>query len=207
MNPGANRLLGLIIGSVLLFGCGEPLQLAESPQLPQTPLITLPTSTGAVPTAIQSPVVSATDVIASPTVAPSPTLVTNPTPSPAVIIVVPTTPPLTSEERWLARQIKRETFEAPRIYRARQPVVLLWFDPQTSQTLEIGRISGDIPAVAQFRLRGSEDRAIAVLYRIDVDFGLTAISEALRTRMAAAGYTQTVEAYVLLSDGIEEPAQ
>jgi len=46
-------------------------------------------------------------------------------------------------------------------------------------------------------LRGDQQAALEVPYRINNDFGLTSISEAVRARMQAAGYSQSVEAYVL----------
>jgi hypothetical protein len=36
-----------------------------------------------------------------------------------------------------------------------------------------------------------------------VDFGLTAISDAVRERMRNAGYTQSVEAYVFQADDVQ----
>ena len=62
----------------------------------------------------------------------------------------------------------------------------------------IGTISGEVPVQAEFLLRGAQQAALEVPYRINNDFGLTAISEAVRGRMEAAGYSQSVEAYVLL---------
>jgi hypothetical protein len=63
--------------------------------------------------------------------------------------------------------------------------------------LPIGTVSGEFPAQAEFILRGAQQAAFEVPYRINNDFGLTAISDAVRERMKAAGYTQSVEAYIL----------
>ena len=63
--------------------------------------------------------------------------------------------------------------------------------------MPIGTISGEFPAQAEFILRGAQQAALEVPYRINNDFGLTAISDAVRERMKAAGYAQSVEAYVV----------
>ncbi len=70
----------------------------------------------------------------------------------------------------------------------------------TGQSLEIGTIRGEFPAQAQFILRNDRRPALEVPYRINQDFGLTAISEAVRARMNAAGYTESVEAYIEQSE-------
>lgn len=80
---------------------------------------------------------------------------------------------------------------------------LLWYDPLTSQSLEIGTIQGAFQAQAQFVLRESQQPALEVSYRINSDFGLTAISEAVRSRMQAAGYTESVAAYVVYTDVVQ----
>jgi len=78
----------------------------------------------------------------------------------------------------------------------------MWYDPTTGQSLEIGTIRGEFPAQAEFVLRSNQHPALEVPYRINVDFGLTAISEAVRDRMKAAGYTESVEAYIERSDAV-----
>ena len=85
-------------------------------------------------------------------------------------------------------------------YIARNPVTLWWYDPLTNQSVPIGTISGEFPVQAEFILRGAQQAALEVPYRINADFGLTAISEAVWERMKAAGYSQSVEAYVLRTD-------
>ncbi len=75
----------------------------------------------------------------------------------------------------------------------------------TGQTLEIGILLGDVPVQARFRLRTTGESAFEVPYRINQDFGLTAISEAVRSRMEAAGYTVSVEAFLLESDAVQAP--
>lgn len=103
------------------------------------------------------------------------------------------------------QQIDREALDPPQIYRVVRRTPLFWFDPVTGQTLEIGTLIGDIPVQARFRLRSTGEAALEVPYRINNDFGLTAISEAVRSRMEAAGYTVSVEAFVLESDAIQAP--
>lgn len=208
---------------IILVGCGEPLQLDGTPGLPRTPLIVPATSTsGALFPSATASGVAATEAANTvvPSAAPEPSAIpepsttatpaavaATPSPSPAVIIVLPTAPGSTSEDRWLAQQLSREEFDPPRNYTAVRPVELRWYDPQTGQSLEIGRILGDFPALAEVVLRGSQERALIVEYTINADFGLTAISEALRSRMASAGYTESVEAYVVLTDAVEPREQ
>jgi hypothetical protein len=67
----------------------------------------------------------------------------------------------------------------------------------------IGTINGEFPAQAEFTLRGEQQAALEVPYVINADFGLTAISEAVRERMKAAGYSQSVEAYVLRTADVQ----
>ena len=116
------------------------------------------------------------------------------------VIVVPLTQlPATNEERWRAQEQDRKVNDPPRIYVAKSPATLWWFDPLTSQSVPIGTLSGEFPVQAEFVLRSTQQAALEVPYRINNDFGLTAISEAVRERMKAAGYSQSVEAYVLRS--------
>ena len=116
---------------------------------------------------------------------------------PAVIVVPLTQMPATNEQRWRAQQQDRKVNDPPRIYVAPSAVTLWWYDPLTSQSVPIGTLSGEFPVQAEFILRGDQQAALEVPYRINNDFGLTAISEAVRARMQAAGYSQSVEAYVL----------
>jgi hypothetical protein len=119
------------------------------------------------------------------------------TPTPAVMVVPITREPETNEQRWRAQQQDRQVNDPPRIYVAPNPATLWWYDPLISQSVPIGTISGEFPVQAEFILRGAQQAALEVPYRINNDFGLTAISEAVRERMQAAGYSQSVEAYVL----------
>lgn len=92
--------------------------------------------------------------------------------------------------------------EPPRLYTARSHISLYWYDPTTGQTLEIGTLVGDFPVQAQFTFRPKNAPALEVPYRINTDFGLTAISEILKQRMNNAGYEQSVEAFVLVDERI-----
>jgi len=166
-----------------------------------TPLIrSTPRPTSAVPLATSAPSASAP-------VSPAPdsaTAIVTPTAFPvSPVVVQPQIPPTpTSEQQWLAQQVNRSPFEPPRGYIARSGAPLLWFDPRTGESLEIGTLLGAFTADAAFELRGTSQAAIAVPYRINKDYGLTAISDALIARMSAAGYTERVEAYVLLSEAV-----
>jgi len=110
--------------------------------------------------------------------------------------------PETNEQRWRAQEQDRQVIQPPQIYVASSLVPLLWYDPLTGQSLQIGMIFGEFPAQAGFTLRSTQQPALEVPYRINNDFGLTSISDAVRDRMRNAGYTQTVEAYIVTTDAI-----
>jgi len=202
--------LALIV--VVVAGCGQPLQI-NTPSPPPTtettgPLTPSPaagtapraTDIGAAPTANQ-PIEPTQALPATPTISVPPTSAA-PTATPAVIVVPQTAVPLNNEQRWRAQQENRVPFGQQRLYIANNDVKLLWYDPTTGQSLEIGTIRGEFPAQAQFILRSDRRPALEVPYRINQDFGLTAISEAVRARMKAAGYTNSVEAYIEQTDAI-----
>jgi len=152
------------------------------------------------PTANQ-PVETTQVAPATPTISSSPTISASaPSETPAVVVIPQTAVPLNNEQRWRAQQIERHVFDQQRLYIANNDVALLWYDPMTGQSLEIGTIRGEFPAQAQFILRNDRRPALEVPYRINQDFGLTAISEAVRARMNAAGYTESVEAYIEQSE-------
>lgn len=127
-----------------------------------------------------------------------------PTATPAVIVIPRTAVPLDNQQRWRAQQLDRRVFEGQIIYIANDNVPLLWYDPLTGQSLEIGTLRGEFPAQAQFVERSNQRPALEVPYRINQDFGLTAISEAIRERMRAAGYSESVEAYVELTEAVTQ---
>lgn len=209
---------------MVLAGCGQPMQIGTPTQTqvqsPLPPDITVQPSVTAInmpsaapPTQI-APELEATPAAAAtaePTAARTPTAGVTVTATtsltatliPAVIVVPATQPPTTSEGRWRAQEQDRNINDPPRIYIAKNPTTLWWFDPSTSQSLTIGTISGEFPVQAEFILRSTQQAALEVPYRINNDFGLTAISEAVRERMKAAGYTQSVEAYVLRTADIQ----
>jgi hypothetical protein len=111
--------------------------------------------------------------------------------------------PRTAEERWRAQQIDRAVLEGTRLYAAGEPVPLLWWDPLTGQAVEIGLVRGAFPVQATFTFRPTGEAALEVPYTINRDFGLSAISGAVRARMEAAGYTETVEAFIVDTDVVE----
>jgi len=197
----------------MLSGCGQPLQLnspgaqrtaraaSASAQPPSAVAITPADG----PSTITVPAGETTQpALASATPQPSApaTQVTNVTPLPSVVVIPQTAVPLTNEQRWRAQELERQPFDSERLYIANESVPLLWYDPMTSQVLEIGTIRGEFPAQAQFILQSNQRPALEVRYQINQDFGLTAISEAVRERMRAAGYTESVEAYIERTDGV-----
>jgi len=124
-------------------------------------------------------------------------------PTSSVIVVPRTVVPETNEQRWRAQEIDRQVIQPPQIYVAKSLVPLLWYDPVTGQSLQIGMIFGEFPVQAHFTLRSSQQPALEVPYRINNDFGLTSISDAVRDRMQNAGYTQSVEAYTIITDTVQ----
>ena len=213
----------MLLMVLVLAGCGQPMQIGTPSQVLMQPThlpndTALPSTTAnSVPSAAPSaqttaeldapPVATATlepTMGSVPTatleVAATPAQLIAATPTPAVIVVPLTRMPETNEQRWRAQQQDRKVNDPPRIYVVPSPTTLWWYDPLTSQSVLIGTISGEFPVQAEFLLRGAQQAALEVPYRINNDFGLTAISEAVRGRMQAAGYSQSVEAYVLRTD-------
>lgn len=108
----------------------------------------------------------------------------------------------TAEDRWRAQQIDRTVFPAVQIYQAQSQTSLYWYDPNTGQVLELGTIRGNFPAQARFVFRPTGQPALEIPYRINTDFGLTSVSEAILQRIQAAGFRDSVESFVYLSDTI-----
>ena len=214
----------MLVIVLMLASCGQPMQIG-TPSQTQVPSTRLPSAT-VLPTVIATSVPSAAPSAqatreldtppfsTAPAESPSgtgPTVEVEATPvvsitatlTPAVIVVPLTQIPETNQERWRAQQQDRKVNDPPRVYIAKNSVTLWWFDPLTSQAVPVGTISGEFPAQAEFTLRSAQQAALEVPYVINVDFGLTAISEAVRERMKAAGYSQSVEAYILRTADIQ----
>jgi hypothetical protein len=204
---------------LMLAGCGQPMQIGTPSQTRVGPTrfpsdtmlpMVIATSVPSAAPAQATPDLEAT-LFATAPIEPTATLMVEATPSgsitatmtPALIVVPLTQLPTTNEERWRAQQQDRKVNDPPTNYIAKNPTTLWWFDPLTSQSVQIGTISGEFPAQAEFTLRSAQQAALEVAYVINVDFGLTAISEAVRERMKAAGYSQSVEAYVLRTEDIQ----
>jgi hypothetical protein len=111
--------------------------------------------------------------------------------------------PQSNQQRWRDQQRSRQVLEPPQVYTAKSPVTLWWYDPLTGQSVAIGTLVGEFPVQALFTFWSEQRPALEVPYRINVDFGLTAISDAVRERMRNAGYTQSVEAYVFQADDVQ----
>jgi hypothetical protein len=208
---------------LVLAGCGQPMQIGTPSEAQSRPTQLSVDTTQPNVTAISMPSVAPpTQIIPEPDTTPSlntsqPSAGVGPTTevtattagpisatqTPAVIVVPLTQAPETNEQRWRAQEQDRKVNEPPRIYIAKNPVTLWWYDPLTSQSVPIGTLSGEFPAQAEFTLRSVQQAALEVPYRINNDFGLTAISEAIRERMKAAGYSQSVEAYILRTADIQ----
>jgi hypothetical protein len=197
----------MVLVAVFVAGCGQPLQINTPPAPPATELAGLPTAPpGASPTPSPGDVEATPDLNqpqATPEVPPSAAVTpAAPSSTPAVIVIPQTAVPLTSEQIWRAQELDRQIFDPKRLYIANDNVALMWYDPLSGQSLTIGTIRGEFPVQAQFILRSNRRPALEVPYRINNDFGLTAISEAARARMKAAGYAESVEAYVEQSEAV-----
>jgi hypothetical protein len=145
---------------------------------------------------------TATIPVSSTAALPAGTALASPTAAPDVVIVPRTPSPLNNQERWRAQEIDRQVLQTAQTYIAKNPVALLWYDPLAGQSLEIGTLIGEFTVQARFTLRSTNSPALEVPYRINFDYGLTSISDAVRERMQAAGYTESVEAYVVEAEGI-----
>lgn len=192
--------------AILVAGCAQPLPLQRPTAIsPNTATSQITVVAGADTLVPEATTGGAETVVPAPTAPITATEVA--TPASAVgtpIVIIPSTAvALSGEAAWQAQQANREDFGGERQYRANAPTSLFWFDPATGQNLEIGRLVGGFVATAQFELRSQNNaRALAVPYRINADYGLTAISPAVQARMEAAGYTDRVEAFVLLGDSV-----
>jgi hypothetical protein len=197
----------VLLSALVLAGCGQPLQIrpaaGKASPIPSGPAITaVPSSGGATPSQAAPP----SSYPATPEASPAPASPTAAEASPAPAPASPAAT-LTGEQLqaiWRAEQAERVDFAPPRTYLAQQPVELRWLDPRSGQSLVVGRLIGEFPAQATFKLRSSGLPALLVVYTIDQSFGLTAISPALKTRMRAAGIADTAETYVLLSTDIAQ---
>lgn len=209
----------------LLVGCGQPLQTntraASTEPSPPLMVVTViapaiaPSAPGsAATTAMPTPATQAPPAHAAPeasALATSPPIATEAVhpsttaqPGHPTVVIVPEIRPLTNEERWRAQQKDRVVFPEPRVYVARRPTTLYWYDPLSGQSLPVGTLLGPFTAQAAFTFVPANAPALEVPYRINGDFGLTSIAPSVRQRMAEAGYTEFVETYVLLSDAIEQ---
>lgn len=201
---------------MVLCGCSQPLPLqrptpvssnvapeAATVLLQQTFVAeaTVAVASAASPEATMA-LITPTDFVPTEGVIASPTAIATLVGTP-VVVVPPTQAALSGEAAWEAQQANRQNFGEERRYTATTAVSLFWFDPVTGQRLEVGRLIGGFVATAQFELRFQDNaEALAVPYRIDQDYGLTAISPAVKARMQAAGYNDRIEGYVLLGDSV-----
>lgn len=142
------------------------------------------------------------------TVAPTPTLPAVPAlplATPGAVeappLLVAPAPERSNEQRWREQQLDRQVLPAPRLYTTRN-AELCWYDPLNQQHVVLGRIGGDFLVQATFVLRDQGLPALEVPYRINVSYGLTALSPAHIERLKAAGYVDWVETYVLASPDV-----
>lgn len=201
------RFRWLLLIVLVLAGCGQPLQINTPSARATSAASSAPAASPAQrPTPASSPGAplqgTPTPGIIEQPGGTAATPVTLPADGTSIVVVPNTAVPLDNQQRWRAQQIGRQPFPERRVYYAAQPVPLLWFDPLNNQIVEIGTIIGDVTVQAQFTLRQTQQPALEVPYRINNDFGLTAISEAIRERMRAAGYTESVETYISQTEAV-----
>lgn len=202
---GIVRLAIIVVAVTALGGCMEALQNEGRPaQAPPAASVALPqpfepAKASAVPTTIGS---MAPDPA---TVAPTPTTrvvsalpPARPEGLEAPPLVIAPTPERSNEQKWRDQQADRQVLATPHLYTTRN-AELRWYDPLNQQHLVLGRISGDFLVQATFVLRDQGLPALEVPYRINVSYGLTALSPAHVERLRAAGYVDWVETYVLAS--------
>lgn len=116
-------------------------------------------------------------------------------------VIVPATPPaLSNEERWRDRQIDRQVFDSLQMY-VTSGSDLWWFDPVNQQHVRLGSFRGEFAAQARFRLP-ERGEALEVPYQVNQRYGITALSPAVLDRIAAAGYDEWIETYVLLTPNV-----
>jgi hypothetical protein len=117
---------------------------------------------------------------------------------------LPTTPSLTTEERWRAQQQDRVVFDGPLPF-VTSGSELWWYDPRNQQHVILGRLTGEFVAQAQFVLRGQGVEALEVPYQVNASYGLTALSPALLERIRAVGYeSDWIETYVFLTPNVTQ---
>jgi hypothetical protein len=183
----------------IIASCGQPIQpLSRTPLASRTPV-----------TEATANITEATSVTvdANSTAQATPETVADTTPVvEEVVINIQVTPRMratpTGDERWATFTTQRQLFDTPKRITTLQPTPLLWLDPRNGQVLEIGLLNGDFVATAQMVLTSDNSAAYEVDYRINQDFGLTSISEAVAMRMRDAGYAASVRAFVVITDNV-----
>jgi hypothetical protein len=184
---------------LIVTSCGQPIQpLSRTPLASRTPVTEATASTTEATTL---PVDANSTTVATPESTTEATSAVD-----TVVVNIEVTPRLratpTGDERWAAFTTQRQLFDTPKRITTLQPTPLLWLDPRNGQVLEIGLLNGDFVATAQMILTSDSSAAYEVDYRINQDFGLTSISEAVAMRMRDAGYAASVRAFVVITDNV-----
>lgn len=204
-------LAGVVVA--LLSGCLStlPTNIDVSGPLPATlPPLAQTLRASAVPMLLPSasvtvaPVVTHTATAALIVATPQPPTVVPPTPTipPAPTLVLPTLPSLSPEERWRAQQLDRQIFDPPRLYNTKRSE-LYWYDPVNQQKVLLGILSGDFMVQATFTFREDGQPALEVPYEVNRGYGITALSPAVLERIRAAGYSDWIETFVLLTHDVQ----
>jgi hypothetical protein len=111
---------------------------------------------------------------------------------------VPAVDVVSNETRWRNQQIERQVFPQLTSYFTSR-ADLFWYDPVNQQHVLLGSIGGLFQAQAQFKLAYNGADALEIPYQVNQGLGLTALSPALVARIQAAGYSDWIESYVILS--------
>jgi len=202
---GIVHLAMIVVAVVALGGCMEALQNEERPaQAPPAASLALPqpfatAEVPVAPTTVGSMAPDPATVVPTPTTPAVPALpsATSVAVAAPPLVIAPT-PERSNEQKWRDQQVDRQVLAPPHLYTTRN-AELRWYDPLNQQHLVLGRLSGDFLVQATFVLRDPGLPALEVPYRINVSYGLTALSPAHVERLKAAGYVDWVETYVLAS--------
>lgn len=216
----------LLIGGIVLTGCGQPLALpgdnqaqgglptAAPDQFNEEPggspvapdASAAPSDPFAVPEAAASadPVVSdapsvSSDAPSAATDAPPPPVASpEPTVNPTFedVAVLPSV-----QDRWRYVQVERNVLPTVQTYRTTGSEILWWYDPVFGRTIKLGEIQGSFPVQATFRFRGQEAEALEIPYQVNQSFGIT-LPQAVLNQMQQAGVGEWAEAFVYVDSDI-----
>lgn len=190
---------GLVLSCILILSACEgpqPLKVgtpgAQQPTTVSQPITVIPTQPLQQPTQGEFPTVDIvpTEVVQVPTDVPIP-----PT---DVIPTIPVVQPPSGEAAWNVQKIDVVQFEGTRTYKAPGSVLLQWYDPTTGQFVGLGWTTEPLVATAEFRLRWSGIRALAIPYTINGSYGII-LEPSVVERIRKSYSGDSIEAFVWLA--------